>query len=330
MRLLVTGGLGFIGSNFIRLMAKDHEIVNVDNLSYGSSESNLRDLAAGNCRYCFVRGDICDPALMSKLIGETDTVINFAAETHVDRSISDPWPFYRTNVGGVLTILEAMRKSDRDVRLLQVGTDESYGDTPEGSFVEEDRLRPSSPYSASKASADLFIMAYHRTYGLDTCITRCTNNFGPYQFPEKLIPKAIIRAHRNLAIPVYGTGRNVRDWLFVQDHCNALRLVLEKGHPGEIYNISSGNELDNLSVIGKILALMGKSSSLIKFVDDRPGHDARYSLASLKLGELGWTPKFSFEDALAYTVKWYLSNEWWWAPLASSSVLCEEPWKLKW
>lgn len=333
MRLLVTGGYGFIGSNFIRHVLdtrEDVEVVNVDNLSYGSNLSNLKGLK-GDRRYRFVMGSISDTNLMSELVKSVDAVFNFAAESHVDRSIADPWPFFRSNTEGALVILEAVRRSNRDVRLVQVGTDESYGDILEGSFKEEDRLKPSSPYAASKASADLFCLAYHRTYGLNVCITRCTNNFGPYQFPEKLIPKTIVRAMLNLKIPIYGSGRNVRDWIYVLDHCEALEMVLRKGSRGEIYNVSSGNEFSNLQVVEKVLDLMDKPRGLIEFVEDRPGHDVRYSLDSSKIrNELGWKPKHSFEEALKTTVEWYVNNEWWWRPLMNEQILHPTPWKLKW
>jgi dTDP-glucose 4,6-dehydratase len=330
--VLATGGLGFIGSNFIRLLLSEtgYNIINIDNLSYGSNLKNLDDLKDVP-KYRFVKGDISDPDLMVRLVNESDAVVNFAAETHVDRSISDPLPFHRTNVGGVLTILEAIRKADRDVRLVQIGTDESYGDITHGSFAESDRLSPSSPYAASKASADLYVMAYRRTYGLNACITRCTNNYGPYQFPEKLIPKTIIRAKMGLKVPIYGTGKNVRDWIYVLDHCEGIKAVLEKGKPGEIYNISSGNELNNLTVVKMILRLLKLPESFIEFVDDRPGHDLRYSLDSRKIREeLGWSPTNTFEKGISETVSWYLSNDKWWKPLSNEKTLHPAPWKLKW
>jgi dTDP-glucose 4,6-dehydratase len=330
IRLLVTGGLGFIGSNFIRMVLEEtgHSVTNIDSLSYGSNPANLTGV--DDPRYRFVKGDIGDAPTVRKLLSEADAVVNFAAETHVDRSIAEPWPFFRNNVGGVLTILEEMRKSKRDIKFIQVGTDESYGDISKGSFKEADPLTPSSPYSASKASADLFVMAYHRTHGIDACITRCTNNYGPYQFPEKLIPKVIIRAHRGLKVPIYGTGRNVRDWLYVEDHCSALQLVLEKGKPGSVYNISAGNEVNNLAIVRKILSLMKLRKDLIEFVEDRPGHDVRYSLDSSKIRrQLGWKPQADFREALARTIAWYLANESWWAPLADERALHPTPWRLK-
>ncbi|MEN3051688.1 MAG: dTDP-glucose 4,6-dehydratase [Candidatus Methanosuratincola petrocarbonis] len=332
MRLLVTGGLGFIGSNFIRLcLSSGNEVVNLDNLSYGSNEANLREFAS-DPRYKFVKGDICEPEPVRQALGMgVDAVVNFAAETHVDRSISNPLDFYRTNVGGVLNLLECIRKSGRSIRFVQIGTDESYGDIAEGSFVETDPLSPSSPYSASKASADLFVLAYRRTYGIDALVTRCTNNFGPFQFPEKLIPKTIIRALKGLKVPIYGSGRNVRDWIFVEDHCEAVMAALVRGKPGGIYNISAGNELDNLSLVKRILRTLGLSDSLIEHVGDRPGHDFRYSLDSSKTRkELGWAPRHSFDEALKKTVEWYVENEWWWCPIADERVLSPAPWNLKW
>ncbi|MEM1829698.1 MAG: dTDP-glucose 4,6-dehydratase [Thermosphaera sp.] len=331
MRLLVTGGCGFIGSNFIRYMLEKYEsvhIVNVDKLSYGSNIENLRGVDGS--RYEFIKGDICDRELMRKLVRSVDAIVNFAAETHVDRSIADPYPFLKSNVEGVVSILEALR-SRKDVRLVHISTDEVYGDVERGSFRESDRLRPSSPYAASKASADMFCLAYRRTYGLDVVIVRLTNTFGPYQFPEKLIPKTVIRAMLGLSIPIYGSGKNVRDWLYVLDACEAIDLALRKGEPGEIYNVSAGNELENIEVVRRILKVMGKDESLIEFVDDRPGHDVRYSLDSTKIRrELGWRPKYAFDEALEATVKWYVENEWWWRPIATEKVLHPTPWKLRW
>ena len=331
VRLLVTGGCGFIGSNFIRYMIEKYEnvrIVNIDKLSYGSNIKNLRGVDGS--RHELIKGDICDRELMRKLLGSVDAIVNFAAETHVDRSIADPYPFLKSNVEGVVSILEALR-SRRDVRLVHISTDEVYGDVERGSFRESDRLRPSSPYAASKASADMFCLAYRRTYGLDVVIVRLTNTFGPYQFPEKLIPKTVIRAMLGLSIPVYGSGRNVRDWLYVLDACEAIDLALRRGEPGEIYNVSAGNELENIEVVRRILKVMGKDESLIEFVDDRPGHDVRYSLDSTKIRrELGWRPKYAFDKALEATVRWYVENEWWWRPIATEKVLHPTPWKLRW
>jgi len=333
LKILVTGGLGFIGSNFIKLVLSkhpDYKIVNVDKMGTGSNLANLKGVEKDS-RYLFIKGDISDLNLMLKVVKDVEAIVNLAAETHVDRSISNPSLFFESNTVGVFTILEAMRKVNKEARLVHVGTDEVYGDILRGSFREDAPLKPSSPYSASKAAADMFILAYHRTYGLDVVITRCTNNFGPYQFPEKLIPKTILRASMNLKIPIYGSGKNVRDWIYVLDHCEALDTVLEKGRSGEIYNISAGNELTNLEVVRKILKIMNKDESLIEFVEDRPGHDVRYSLDSSKIRkELGWKPKHDFEEALKQTVEWYLKNEWWWKPLATEQILHPTPWKLKW
>jgi dTDP-glucose 4,6-dehydratase len=306
-----------------------HSVVNIDSLSYGSNLANLEGV--DDPRYRFIKGDISHAPTVWKLISEADAVVNFAAETHVDRSIAEPWPFFKSNIGGVLTILEAIRKSKQDVRFIQVGTDESYGDIKKGSFKEGDPLAPSSPYSASKASADLFVSAYQRTYGIDACITRCTNNYGPYQFPEKLIPKAIIRLQKGLKVPVYGTGKNVRDWLYVGDHCRAIQAVLEKGKAGSVYNVSAGNELSNMAVVKKIISIMRKKADSIVLVEDRPGHDVRYSLDSSKIQkQLGWKPRVGFREGIVLTIAWYLANEAWWAPLADERTLSPTPWKLKW
>ena len=329
MTILVTGGLGFIGSNFVRYLVGEvgidpTEITVVDALKYGSNETNLKDF---DCT--LVKGDICDYELMAELVKGVDAIVNFAAETHVDRSISNPFAFIESNVLGIYTLLEAMRKVNPEARLVHISTDEVYGDIEKGSFNENDMLRPSSPYSASKSSADMFVLAYVRTYRLNAVITRCTNNYGPYQFPEKLIPKAILRAKMDMKIPIYGTGKNVRDWIFVKDHCEAINLVLNKGERGEIYNVSSGEEKTNLEVVNGILDIMGKRD-LIEFVEDRPGHDVRYSLDSSKIKKLGWKPKHGFEDGLKETVEWYLENEWWWESLADEKILHPTPWKLKW
>lgn len=333
MRILITGGLGFIGSNLVRHLLNKHKdirIINLDKMGYGSNPANLKDFE-NNTRYTFVRGDIADYKLVEKIIPNVDAVVNVAAETHVDRSISDPRAFLQSNTIGVFNILEAIRRLNGDAKLVQVSTDEVYGDILEDSFKENDRLSPSNPYSASKASADMFCLAYHRTYDLDITITRCTNNFGPYQFPEKLIPKTIIRASLNLKVPVYGSGKNVRDWIYVIDHCEALEKVLFNGKSGEIYNISAGNEYQNIEVVKRILQIMDKPEDLIEFVADRPGHDIRYSLDSSKIRkELGWRPKHSFDKALEETVNWYLNNVEWWKPLANEKILHPTPWKLKW
>jgi dTDP-glucose 4,6-dehydratase len=331
MKLLVTGGLGFIGSNFCRLiLAKypDCELINVDKIGIGANPANLHDVE-NDKRYTFIKGDICNPQLMNRLIHQVDAVVNIAAETHVDRSISDPNLFLQNNTVGTFTILEALRRHNHKARFLQVSTDEVYGEALEGSFTENTPPKPSNPYSAAKAAADMFVLSYHKTFGLNVSITRCTNNFGPYQLPEKLIPKTVIRALRDLPIPIYGKGTNIRDWIYVQDHCEAVSLALEKGKPGEIYNVSAGNEIANIEIAKKIICLLKKPESLITFVEDRPGHDVRYSLDSSKIRtELGWKPKFSFEKSLESTVKWYLDNEHWWTPFATEVILHPTPWKI--
>jgi len=331
MKLLVTGGLGFIGSNFITYMLTKRDniqIINLDKLSIGSNPANLRDVGKDE-RYQFIRGSVTDKKLVENLVSKADAIVNFAAETHVDRSIADPWSFIHSNTIGALTLFEAAKKYGK--RIVHVSTDEVYGDITEGSFTEDDRLKPSSPYSASKAAADLFAQAYHRTYNLGILLARCTNNYGPYQFPEKLIPKTIIKALHGLPIPVYGKGTNIRDWIYVQDFCEAIDLIVRKGKIGETYNVSAGNELRNIDVVKTILNIMGKPENLITFVEDRPGHDIRYSLDSSKIRkELGWKPKHNFKEALETTVSWYVKNEQWWKPLATEQVLHSTPWKLKW
>lgn len=309
---------------------KDVHIVNVDRLSYGANPSNLQAYQKDR-RYAFSRGDITDRLLLGQLIRGVDVIVNFAAESHVDRSISDPWPFMRSNTDGVLSILEALRSDGGNVKLVHVGTDEVYGDVQKGSTDEDAKLNPSSPYAASKGAADMLCLAYWRTFGLRVSITRCTNNFGPYQFPEKLIPKAIIRAHMQLKVPVYGKGRNVRDWIYVADHCEALDLVLRSGGSGQVYNIAGHNEIENLKLVKMILKAMGKSDDLVELVEDRPGHDLRYSLDDTKIRrELAWRPRHSLKRALERTVKWYQKNEQWWRPLANKKVLSPSPWKLTW
>jgi dTDP-glucose 4,6-dehydratase len=330
MKILVTGGLGFIGSNFCRhILTKhlNHEVINIDKIGIGANPANLKDLE-NEKRYKFIKGNICNSKLLNKTIMQVDAVVNIAAETHVDRSIAAPSPFIQSNTIGPFTILEAIRKHNDKVKLVQVSTDEIYGDILRGSFKENDLPKPSNPYSASKAAADMFVVAYSRTYGMKITITRCTNNYGPYQLPEKLIPKTIIRALKNLQIPIYGSGKNIRDWIYVQDHCQAIDFVLKEGESGEIYNVSAGNEIPNIKIVKKILDLLDKPEDLITFVEDRPGHDARYSLDSSKIRtELHWKPKFSFEEALETTVDWYLHNEWWWKPLATEKILYATPWK---
>jgi dTDP-glucose 4,6-dehydratase len=331
VKLLVTGGLGFIGSNFCRhILTKhpDYELINIDKVGMGANPDSLHDIE-NDKRYQFIKGDICNPQLIHKTITQVDAVVNIAAETHVDRSISDPYTFLENNTIGTYTILEAIRKHNHKARMVQVSTDEVYGTAVEGSFTEQDPLTPSNPYSASKAAADMFVLSYCKTFKLNASITRCTNNFGSYQMPEKLVPKTIIRALRNLSIPVYGTGTNIRDWIYVLDHCAVVETVLEKGVAGEVYNVSAGNEVTNMEIVKNILGKLQKPESLITFVEDRPGHDTRYSLDSSKLqGQLGWKPKFSFQTALDSTVEWYVKNEQWWSPFATEAILHPTPWKL--
>jgi dTDP-glucose 4,6-dehydratase len=332
MKIIITGGLGFIGSNLIRHMITQHPdyaVTNIDKMGIGANPANLRDLEKEK-RYTFKQGDIRDQKLLYTIIKEADAVINLAAETHVDRSIANPEAFVQNNTLGTFSLLESIRKHNKQARLVQVSTDEVYGEISTGSFTEKDALNPSNPYSASKTAADSFVQAYCRTYNLNASITRCTNNFGPYQFPEKLVPKTIIRAMKNLKIPIYGMGKNIRDWLFVRDHCRAIDAVLAKGKQGEIYNVSSGNEMTNIELVKRILALLGKSEDLITLVEDRPGHDLRYSLDSSAIRQkLQWKPKFTFKESLEATVNWYRDNKEWWKPLADKEILSPTPWKQK-
>ena len=331
MKILVTGGLGFIGSNFCKHVLKKHpdfDLINVDKMGLGANPANLHDIDK-NKRYNFVKGDICNPEFMHKIITDVDVIVNIAAETHVDRSIADPYMFLLNNTMGTFTVLEAVRKHDKRIRLVHVSTDEVYGQALKGSFAESDPLDPTNPYSASKAAADMFALAYHKTYDLNVSITRCTNNFGPYQLPEKFIPKTIIRALRDLPVPIYGSGTNIRDWIYVQDHCEAIDAVMREGKAGEVYNVSGGNEFPNIEIAKKILALLDKPETLITFVEDRPGHDVRYSLDSTKTrSTLNWQPKFSFKKSLESTVRWYVENKPWWTPLATEALLHPTPWKM--
>jgi dTDP-glucose 4,6-dehydratase len=320
VRILVTGGAGFIGSNFIHYMLEkhpDYRIICLDKLTYAGNLRNLES-ALNRENFHFIKGDICDRELVYRVFEEEkpDVVVNFAAESHVDRSIEDPEIFLKTNIIGTQVLMDACRKYGIK-RFHQVSTDEVYGDLPldrpDLKFTEKSPLKPSSPYSASKASADLLVMAYHRTYGLPVTISRCSNNYGPYQFPEKLIPLMIINAIHDRPLPVYGDGRNVRDWIHVKDHCEAIDLIIHEGKEGEIYNIGGENERSNIEVVKMILKELGKPESLIKFVKDRPGHDRRYALDITKMKEeFGWSPKISFEEGLRDTIKWYLENKNWW------------------
>jgi len=320
MKILVTGGAGFIGSNFIQHIIQEHsnwDITNLDKLTYAGNLENLKDVEKEH-RYHFAKGDITDRELIDRLLSPGfDAIVNFAAESHVDRSILDPSPFIETNIKGTQVLLEGVRKYQIP-RYIQVSTDEVYGSIDSGSFTEKSPLSPNSPYAASKAAADLLCLAYWKTYRTPIVITRCTNNLGPYQFPEKLIPLATTNALEGKPIPVYGDGLNIRDWLYVVDHCRALDSVIQKGTLGQIYNIGSGNERTNLELIHKLLELLGKPKDLIQFVTDRPGHDRRYSLDVTKIStELRWKPTYSFEESLAATVKWYIESEDWWRRIKS-------------
>lgn len=313
-KILVTGGAGFIGSHFIKLALKQNptlEVINLDLLTYAGNLENLTELK-DNPRYTFVKGDIRDNLLTNKTAAQCEAIINFAAESHVDRSILGPEAFIQTNVVGTLNLLETARKL-KIPRFIQVSTDEVYGSLPEsGSFSEATPLAPNSPYSASKASADLLCRSYYHTFNQDVIITRCSNNYGPNQFPEKLIPLMINNAQNNKALPVYGDGQNVRDWIYVEDHCQAILRVLYSGKAGEVYNIGSDNEWPNIQIVKKIIQLLGKSEVLIKYVSDRPGHDRRYAINSNKIKtELNWQPTKSFENGLKQTVEWYLNNKAW-------------------
>jgi dTDP-glucose 4,6-dehydratase len=321
--------MGFIGSNFIRMLLsryEDLELINVDNLSYGSNLSNLQDLYRAS-NYRFLRCDIC--SLNASECSDADAIANLAAQSHVDRSISNPKAFIDSNTLGVFNLLEICRKKDMD--FLQVSTDEVYGSSQDQPFSEVDSLNPSSPYSATKAAADLLTQSYFKTYGLRVLITRSTNNYGPFQFPEKFIPKTIIRALRNMPIPLYGSGQQIRDWLHVADNCDALDLVLKNGRAGEIYNIAGENTISNFELAVNVLELLGKPKSLLHHVEDRPGHDFRYNLNVSKIQQsLAWKRKIAFLDGLKATVEWYVSNEDWWQPIASERALSESPWKENW
>ena len=320
MKMIVTGGAGFIGSNFVQYEVKNHpedEIINLDLLTYAGNLESVKPVENAP-NYRFVRGDIADREFIFRLFEEEkpDVIVNFAAESHVDRSITDPEIFVRTNVVGTTTLLDSCRKYGIK-RYHQVSTDEVYGDLPldrpDLFFTEETPLHTSSPYSSAKASADLFVMAYHRTYGLPVTISRCSNNYGPYHFPEKLIPLVISRALNDEEIPVYGKGENVRDWLYVTDHCSAIDLVVRKGREGEVYNIGGHNERTNLDVVKTILKALNKPESLIKYVTDRPGHDLRYAMDPTKIEtELGWKPEYTFDTGIPVTIQWYLDNKEWW------------------
>lgn len=322
MKLLITGGAGFIGSNFVRYMVNkypEYQIVNLDLLTYAGNLENLKDIE-DKPNYTFVRGDIADRDFINSLFEteQFDYVTNFAAESHVDRSITDPGIFVQTNIQGTLALLDAA-KTYGVKKYLQVSTDEVYGTLGEtGYFTEETPLAANSPYSASKAGADLLVRAYHETFGLPTNITRCSNNYGPYHFPEKLIPLMIINALHDKDLPIYGDGLNIRDWLHVEDHCQAIDLVLHNGRIGEVYNVGGNNERTNIEIVKTILKALGKPESLMKFVKDRPGHDRRYAIDATKLRtELGWKPKYNFETGIEQTINWYLNHREWWENIIS-------------
>ena len=319
-RVLVTGGLGFIGSNFILKILDNSpncQIFNLDAEIVGSNKKSLVQIK-NKKNYHYIKGNINNKKIVEKLIKNCDVVFNFAAESHVDRSINDPKPFLDSNIFGVYTILEAIRKYDK--KLIHISTDEVFGSLKSNSANEGFPFNPSSPYAASKASAELLIKSYFTTYGSDVIITRCTNNYGPRQFPEKLIPKVILLAMQNKKIPIYGNGKNIRDWIFVLDHCDAILSIFKKGKTGQSYNIAGHNELDNNTIVRTILKIMEKPSSLITYVRDRPGHDFRYSLDSTKIQkEVGWKPMYTFESGLSHTINWYLNNKNWWQKISSKN-----------
>ena len=328
MKILVTGGLGFIGSNFIiKLLQKEtkFEIVNVDAELFGSNQHNL-DQIINSDRYHFVKGNITNKNLMNELVSKCDCVINFAAESFVDRSIKDANPFLVSNIRGAFTLMDITTKQNK--RLVQISTDEVFGSLESTTATEDSKFNPSSPYAATKAAAELLANSYSITHDSDIIITRCSNNFGPRQFPEKLIPKTIILAKQNKKIPIYGNGKNIRDWIYVDDHCEAILASLLKGKSGQSYNIASDNEIDNISIVKKILEIMDKSQDLIEFVEDRPGHDQRYSMDSTKISKnLGWSTQTKFEDGLEKTISWYLENLEIWKDLPSN-IFESTPWKV--
>jgi dTDP-glucose 4,6-dehydratase len=315
VKVLVTGGAGFIGSNFVRhlLAHTDDEVTVYDALTYAGNLSTLRDVD-DDPRYRFVQGNICDPAALEDAMAGHDAVVHFAAETHVDRSIAGPDDFVLTNCFGTNILMDTARRLGTG-RVVHIGTDEVYGSVETGSSREGDRLEPRSPYSASKAGSDLIALSYHHTYGLPVLVTRCTNNFGPYQYPEKIIPLFTTNLLDGRPVPLYGDGLNERDWIYVDDHCAGVRLALERGEPGEIYNIGAGNETPNRELTDKLLALLGAGEELVEYVEDRLGHDRRYSVDISKITALGWRRQRTLDEALAETVEWYRANRWWWEPL---------------
>ena len=328
MKVLITGGAGFIGSNFARqlLADDDHaEVVVLDRLTYAGRRENLDGLPeADSDRLDFIEADICDREAVARALEGCSALVNFAAESHVDRSVDSPDEFIRTDVNGTFVLLEACREAG--VRMVQISTDEVYGSIDEGTFTEQSHLDPSSPYSASKASGDLLVSAFHKTYGLEAVIVRASNNYGPRQHPEKLIPLTVLNAMHGDSIPVYGDGRQVRNWLFVEDFCRAIATVLEKGEAGEVYNVGGPDEVENIEVVERILELTGAGRDLITHVDDRPGHDVRYSLSAARTEGLGWRAEVSFEQGLEQTVAWYRDNRDWWEPVRSGEY---REWYLK-
>ena len=332
MKILVCGGAGFIGSAFIRNYLNnnpENEIINLDSLTIGSNLKNLKEIEQ-NKKYQFINDDIKNQEVIDSLAKNVEVIINFAAESHVDRSIANPKPFIETNILGTYTLLEATKKYDN--LFIHVSTDEVYGDAEnEDSFTEKSIINPSNPYSATKASADHLVSSYHRTYGIKCITTRCTNNFGPYQFPEKLIPKTIIRAKKDLKIPLYGNGEQIRSWIHVYDHVQAIENLISNGVSGQVYNITAWNEIKNKTIVENILELLNKSKNLIEYVDDRPGHDKRYSIDASKIQkEVNWKPKYNFKESLKDTVEWYEKNYSWWEPLIDEKALHPQPWTLKW
>lgn len=331
MKLLVCGGAGFIGSAFIKnfLENNSHDsILNLDNLTIGSNLKNLESLK-NSSNYSFIKDDIKNQDVINKLVKDSDVIVNFAAESHVDRSIANPKLFIDTNILGTYSLLEAIRKHDK--KFIHISTDEIYGDAyGQSSFDENSQINPSNPYAATKAAADHLVASYYRTYGINCITTRCTNNFGPNQFPEKLIPKTIIRTIKNLKIPLYGDGTQIRSWIYVYDHVRAIELLITKGKSGQVYNITAYEEITNKSIVEKILDILGKPYSIIEYVGDRPGHDKRYSVDSSKIEkEIDWKPKYKFDDALQQTVEWYLQNTSWWEPLIDENTLHPQPWTIK-
>jgi len=315
--VLVTGGAGFIGSNFVRYALGAHpdwRVTTLDKLTYAGRRENLHDVM-DNPRHQFVHGDIADAAVSAPLVERSEIVVHFAAETHVDRSILSAGDFIRTDVEGTFVLLEAARRAKNLKRFVQISTDEVYGSVPTGASVETDELKPRNPYAASKAGADRLAYSYWATYQLPVIITRASNNYGGYQFPEKVIPLFVTNAIDNIPVPLYGDGKNVRDWLHVLDHCRAVDMLIERATDGEVYNIGGGNDVMNIDLTHRILDALGKPTSLIKPVADRPGHDRRYCLDTTKLRGIGWTPQVSYESGLVETVKWYQQNEWWWRPI---------------